>query len=89
MAQDKIKDTEFKTIVVEHSNPETEAVSGYVGGNNLIINGKRAIKHYRFQIGKEIELPVTFIQDLKNRSMVLKGTGGKPRNVKLYSIAEV
>jgi len=81
-------DTKYIKVIIEHSNPEVETVSGFVGGNNVIENGKRVLKHYRFQLGKEIELPTTFVDDLRNRSMVTKGTNGL-KKIKIYNITTV
>ncbi len=69
-----MKKTKFIKVVVNNRNPETESQSGFVGGNNIVMTdgGKGEIKHYRFQVGKEIEIPESFVDQLKNRSHVVK-----------------
>ena len=67
MANTKLKDTEWKKVKVTYRDPENESVAVKVGGNNVVINGKRVLKQYTLEVDKEVELPVTFIKDLKNR----------------------
>jgi len=85
------KDTEYKKVIIEHANPSVETPAGYVGGNNIIENGKHVIKHYRFQVGEEVELPVTFIKELKSRKHVLsiETENTKAKSVAVYNIKEV
>ena len=67
MADKKLKDTEWKKVTVRYRDPENQNKVVRVGGNNLIINGKRELKQYVIRVGKEVELPVTFISRLKRR----------------------
>ena len=68
----KLKDTEWKKVVVTYRDPENEAIAVKVGGNNVVIDGKRVLKQYTLEVGKEVELPVTFIEDLKGRFEIRK-----------------
>ncbi len=86
MAEKKLVNTKFVTVVVTNRNPETETVSGFVGGNNVVIDGKPTIKHYRFQLGEEISIPENFVAQLKNRSQVAKDKKGNRINVPLYLV---
>ncbi len=72
MANTKLKDTEWKKVIVTYRDPDNEATAVRVGGNNVVVNGKRVLKQYTLQVGKEVELPVTFIEDLKGRFEVRK-----------------
>jgi hypothetical protein len=67
MSEKKLKDTEFKKVVVTYRDPDNESTAVKVGGNNVIIDGKRVLKQYTVEVGKEVELPVPFIEDLKKR----------------------
>ncbi len=89
MAEKKLVDSKFVKVVVENRNPEAETVSGFVGGNNVIINGESTIKHYRFQLGEEIEIPESFVGQLKNRSMVGKAKDGTRISIPQYIVTEV
>ncbi len=86
-----VQDTEYKAVVVTHANPEVETPFCFVGGNDIIENGKHVLKHYRVQMGKQVELPETFIKQLKNRRIVLSvgSSTTKEKSVKLYNIEEV
>ncbi len=98
------KDTEYKTVIIRHSSPEVEAVAGFIGGNNVIENGKNVIKHFRFQVSdvasedgsdnsgiKPVSLPVTFIKELKARTQVMsiETSTTKRRELKVYNIEYV
>ena len=84
------KDTPFIKVIVENRNPEAESQSTFVGGNNVVIKGKKNIKHYRIQLGKEVELPEPFVKQLKDRAHVIKDSkSGKLINVPLFVIETV
>ena len=81
-----VKDTKFVKVVVSNRNPESEERSCFVGGNNIVIDGIKEIKHYTIELDKEVELPEPFVEQLKNRSMVGKGKDGKTAHVKLFIV---
>ncbi len=87
----KLVDTDFKKVIIEHANPQTENISGFVGGNDVVVGGKRVIKHYRFKVGKAVELPVTFIKQLEERKVVLSVATPttKAKTANIYNIKEV
>ena len=93
----KIKDTEFVTVIVSHRNPEAEGMSTFVGGNNIVINGKKFIKHYNIELGKEVSIPKPFVKQLENRAQVeveknkqgKQIVGGKPIRRKLFVVEHV
>ncbi len=89
MAEKKLVDSKWVKVIVEHRNPETEAISSFVGGNGIIINGKSTIKHFRFKIGEEIEIPESFVDQLKNRSMVGKDKDNNRISIPQYIVREV
>jgi len=84
-------DTEYRKVLIEHSNPEVETPAGFVGGNDIIENGKNVVKHFRFQVGKEVELPVTFIKQLKDRKQIVSvgSSTTKDKSIRIYNITEV
>ncbi len=85
----KRKDSTFKTVIISNRNPEVETASGFVGSNMVVIDGKPNIKHYRFQLDKEISLPEICIDQLKNRSTVGKGKDGTIVSLPLYIVEYV
>ena len=84
----KVEDTKFVAVVISNRNPESEERSCFVGGNNIIINGKPTIKHYTVQLNEEVSLPEPFIKQLKERSMVGKGKDGKIARVPLFVVEQ-
>ncbi len=89
MAEKKLVDSKWIKVVVENRNPEAEAVSGFIGGNGVIINGVSTIKHFRFKLGEEIEIPESFVEQLKNRSMVGKDKQGTRISIPMYLVEKV
>ena len=89
MAEKKLVDSKWIKVIVEHRNPETETISSFVGGNGVIINGVSTIKHFRFKIGEEIEIPESFVEQLKNRSMVGKDKQGNRISIPMYLVEKV
>jgi len=85
----KPKDTEFKTVIVTPRNPDEDIPSIYAGGNDVVINGKRTLKHYRIKPGEPVELPVTFIEQLKRRHYVGKGKNDEMTRLPMYVVEEV
>ena len=82
----KLKDSKWMKITVENRNPEVENQSAFVGGV-VIEKGEAKIRHYRFQMGKVIEIPEDFVEQLKNRSQVAKDKKtGERINVPLYLV---
>jgi len=82
----KRPDTEFKEVIVTYRDPNNETPIVKVGGNNVVINNKMTIKHYTMKVNEIVSLPVTFIEDLKNRSHVIKGQNGQPKKVPILSV---
>ena len=89
MAASKVKDTKFVKVIVSNRNPEAENQSTFVGGNNIVVDGVKTIKHYRLQLDKEVELPEPFVEQLKKRSVVGKDKKGNRVNVPMYIVEEV
>jgi len=90
MAAKKLEDTPFRAVIISAQNPEANLPLGFVGGNGIVINGKKEIKHYKFQLDKEVSLPVPFIEQLKARHYVFEAKKGKPtRKIPVYDIKEV
>lgn len=82
----KFEDSKWIKVKVTSRNPEAEAQSGFVGSNMVVINGKPNIRHYRFQLDKEVELPEICVDQLKRRSMIGKDKKGNRVNVPLYLV---
>ncbi len=82
----KLVESKFTKVIVRNRNPEAEAMSTFVGSNNIVINGKKEIKHYRLQLDKEVELPEPCIDQLKTRSMVVKGKDGETKRVPMFLV---
>ena len=85
----KLQDTEWKKVVVTFRDPDNESKAVKVGGNDVVINGKRVLKQYTIEVGKEVELPVTFIKDLKGRFEVRKKPNGELVEVPTLFVEEV
>ena len=68
----KKQDTEWKKVKVSFRDPNEDTKVVNVGGNDVIIDGKMTLKQFKLQVGKVVELPVTFIEQLKNRYRVAK-----------------
>ncbi len=88
-AAKKRPDTEFKEVIVTYRDPNNETPIVKVGGNNVIIDDEMTIKHYTMQVNEVVSLPVTFIEDLKNRSHVIKGQDGQPKKVPILLVEAV
>ncbi len=84
-----LKDTKFIKVRVSNRNPDSEEKSCFVGGNNVIIDGKSQIKHYTIQLEKTVELPEPFVQQLKDRSMVMKSKDGSTKKIPLFVVEKV
>ncbi len=82
----KVADTKFIKVKVSNRNPDSEEKSCFVGGNNVIIDGKSQIKHYTIQLDKTVELPESFVQQLKDRSMVIKSKDGSTKKIPLFVV---
>ncbi len=89
MSEVKLKDTKFIKVKVTDRNPDTESQSIFVGGNNVIVNGKPTIKHYRIQPDKVVELPEGFVDQLKARSQVGKAKDGTRISIPMYLVEKV
>ena len=89
MAATKLKDSVFKKVVISNRNPNEEAMSGFVGSNMVIIDGKPSIKHYRFKLDEEVELPEICIDQLKERSHVGKAKDGTQALIPIYIVKEL
>ncbi len=89
MSTKKIVDTKFIKVKVSDRNPDTQSQSIFVGGNNVIINGEPTIKHYRIQPDKTVELPASFVDQLKARAQVGKDKAGNRVMVPLYLVEAV
>jgi len=88
-AAKKRPDTEFKKVIVTYRDPNNETPIVKVGGNNVIIDNVMTIKHYTMLVDEIVSLPVTFIEDLKNRSHVIKGKNGQPQKVPILQVETV
>ncbi len=92
MAVKKVVDTKFQTIIVESANPEAtdNMPVNFVGGNNIIIDGVKEIKHYKFQLGKEISIPEPFVKQLEDRHYVVgDAKTGEARKIPIYRVRYV
>lgn len=85
----KLKDTPTKKVIISLRDPNNEADSGFVGGNNIVVNGVRTIKHFRFKLGEEIELPEPFVEQLKARAYVGRDRKGDTVRIPTYIVEEV
>ncbi len=82
----KLPDTPFIKVVVSNRNPESEERSAFVGGNNVIINGKSEIKHYTIELEKEVSLPDHFVDQLRKRSFVGKAKDGTTSHIPMFVV---
>ena len=92
MAEKKIPNTKFQTVIVESANPEAKdnMPVNFVGGNNIIIDGIKEIKHYKFQLGKEISIPEPFVKQLEDRHYVVgDAKTGEARKIPIYRVRKV
>lgn len=89
MAEKKLADTKFIKVKVSNRNPEAEMQSTFVGGNNVVINGKEHIKHYRLQMEQEVMIPESFAAQLDRRSAVAKDKTGNPVKVPMYIVERI
>ncbi len=88
--EEVLEDTEFKSVIITAKNPEADLPVNFVGSNNIVIDGKREIKHYKFQLEREISLPVPHIEQLRNRHYVFgMNDDGSIKRVLIYNIEEV
>lgn len=87
----EVKNTPYKKVIIHAANPEaTENMPvNFVGGNGIMVDGNSTIKHYKFQLDKEIELPVPFIEQLKNRHYVFGAKDGEVKKVPIYRVEMV
>jgi hypothetical protein len=89
MAAKKIQDTPTETVTVSMRDEQNDVGYIRVGTNDVIENGKRVLKRYKIQTGKPVTLPVTVIEQLRNKyEMRLEKDGDGVRSVKrpLYYI---
>ena len=89
MANTKLKDTEFKKVIITYKDPDNETPVVKIGGNDVVVNGKRVLKQYTARVDQEVELPVTFIQKLKDRYEMKKRKNGEPYKSKILVVEEV
>ena len=87
---EKLVDTKFVEVIVENRDPESEERSCFVGGNNIIIDGKNDVVHYQVQLGEPVKLPEPFIEQLKTRAHIVQDKKTlKNKHVKLYTVEVV
>jgi hypothetical protein len=85
----KTADTEWKKVKVSFRDPNEQTDVINVGGNNLIINGKKTLKQFKFRPDTEVELPVTFIEQLKRRYRVMKDKNDNIIELPIFFVEEV
>jgi hypothetical protein len=89
MAEKKLENTEFKKVIITYKDPENETPIVKIGGNDVVVNGKRVLKQYTARVEQEVELPVTFIEKLKNRFEMKKRKNGVEYRSKILNVEEV
>ncbi len=89
MAAKKLEDTKYIKVRVSNRNPDSEEMSTFIGGNNVIINGTSNVKHYTIELDKEVELPEHFVTQLEDRSMVVQDKRKRNKRVKLFVVERV
>ncbi len=82
----KVTNTKFIKVKVSNRNTEDERGSTWIGGNNVIIDGKPTIKHYRIELDKVVELPESFVDQLKARSTVVQGKNKTTKKIPLFVV---
>lgn len=76
-------------MIVTFRDPDNESKAVRVGGNDVVIKGKRVLKQFTLEVGKEVELPVTFIKDLKGRFEIRKKPNGDLIKVPTLFVEEI
>jgi hypothetical protein len=68
----KLVDSKWIDVKVTFRNPDemTEVIN--VGGNDVVIKGKKTLKQFKLQAGKKVNLPECFVDQLKRRFRVAK-----------------
>ncbi len=85
----KLKDSKWIKVIVSDRNPEAESQSIFVGGNNVVTDGKSEIRHFKVQPDKEVELPVSFVEQLETRARMAQDKEGNKISVPLYLVQRV
>jgi hypothetical protein len=85
----KIQDTEWRNVKVTFRDPNETTKVVNVGGNDVIIDGKKTLKQFKLQVGKTVKLPVTFIEQLKKRFRVVKDENDNVVEIPIHFVEEV
>ena len=85
----KLKDSVWKKVKVSFRNPEEETEVINVGGNDVIIDGKKVLKQYKFKVNTEVELPESFVEQLKRRFRVMKDKDDNIIKLPIFFVEEV
>jgi hypothetical protein len=85
----KPADTEWKNVKVTFRDPNEQTKVINVGGNDVIIDGKKTLKQFKLQAGKAVKLPVTFIEQLKKRFRVVTDEDDNIIEVPIHFVEEV
>ena len=85
----KLKNTEFKKVIVNYRDPDDERGSVRVATNDVIVDGKRVLKQYTVKTDVEVELPVTAIKMLKDRYSVRLNRENEQVKVKQLTVEAV
>ena len=74
----KLIDDKWKKVIVSHRTDIIESPQTTVGGS-VVIDGKIEVRHYHVKLGEVVELPESYIKQLKNRAILVKGPDGQPQ----------
>ena len=85
----KLENTKFIEVVVTNRNTESETRSTFVGGNNIVIDGSKEIKHYTVQLEEKVSLPEPFVKQLEDRAYIIRGKDGKEKSIKIFVVERV
>jgi len=85
----KLKDSVWKKVKVSFRKPEEETEVINVGGNDVIIDGKKVLKQYKFKVNTEVELPESFVEQLKRRFRVMKDKDDNIIKLPIFFVEEV
>ena len=84
----KLVDDEYKKVVITQRTDFIDSPQVFVGGS-IIRNGKMEVVHYRAKLNEEVELPVPFIEQLRERGIIVQDRDGNNRKQLLYFVEEV
>ena len=85
----KLVNSTWKKVKVSFRNPEEETEVINVGGNDVIIDGKKVLKQYKFKVNTEVELPESFVEQLKRRFRVMKDKDDNIIKLPIFFVEEV